>query len=80
TRSDHVRRLPLVNSAKEYNCTNVDCSSFFLFVLGVELYATIDNDIQWAMQNGQGELDFANLAAYMNIKVDSQKEKSHLIV
>ncbi|KAF5398129.1 hypothetical protein PHET_08973 [Paragonimus heterotremus] len=43
-----------------------------------ELYAPIDGDIQWAMQNDQGELDSEKLAAYMDTKVNSQNENFHL--
>ncbi|KAF5401756.1 hypothetical protein PHET_04963 [Paragonimus heterotremus] len=71
--------------------TDVSCTNVALGVItpgdyrwltlrtSVELYAPIDEDVQWGMQNDQGELDFANLAAYMDIKVGSQKEKSHFI-
>ncbi|KAF5394698.1 hypothetical protein PHET_10561 [Paragonimus heterotremus] len=45
-----------------------------------ELYAPIDEDIQWAMQNDRGELDSVKLAAYMDIKVSQQKEQFHLIL
>ncbi|KAF6772613.1 hypothetical protein AHF37_08005 [Paragonimus kellicotti] len=63
----------------KYNITKVDCLPSFPFELAAELYALIEEDIQWEMQNDQGELDFANLAEYMERKVASQKEKSHLI-
>ncbi|KAF7258792.1 hypothetical protein EG68_03849, partial [Paragonimus skrjabini miyazakii] len=50
------------------------------FQTTARLYAPIDGGIQLAMQNDRGELNFANLATYMDTKVDPQKEKSHLIL